>query len=298
MEKFKKIVIVGVGLIGGSLALALKRADAVEEIVGAGRTIKNLEKAVQLNVIDRISENLQQEVKDAEIVVVATPVLVTDAIFKVIATADFQNTIITDVGSVKSTIVESAEKRFGSSYDLFIGGHPIAGREHSGVEAADVSLYDGKRTILTPTSNTNPIAIEKVRKMWQSAGSNVSEMNVRQHDDILATSSHLPHLIAFGLVHYIANHAKKHDCFALAASGFYDFTRIASSDPKMWSDISVANSIEISNELEGYIQELQTITQMIAKKDGASLKEIFATAKVERDHHLTRALTNQSFINL
>lgn len=286
MFQLNKLLIIGVGLIGGSLALALRNAGAVREIVGAGRTLESLEKAVELGVIDRFTRNITEEVPGSDVVVVATPVLSFDATIQTIAQSNYHDSIVTDVGSVKKQIAESAERHFGTDYSGFIGAHPIAGAEHSGVSAAFADLFHGKRTILTPTDRTGDEAVETVRNMWITAGSVVSDMDVNLHDDLVAASSHLPHLVAFGLVHYIANHQSSRECFDLAASGFYDFTRIASSDATMWHDISMANSEAIARELEGYINELSAILRSVTNRDGATLEEILTTAKSTRDRNL------------
>ncbi len=288
MFQLNKLLIIGVGLIGGSLALALRKAEAVREIVGAGRTLESLEKAVELGVIDRFTRNIQEEVPGSDVVVVATPVLSFDATIQTIAQSNYHDSIVTDVGSVKKQIAESAERHFGTDYSGFIGAHPIAGAEHSGVSAAFADLFHGKRTILTPTDRTGDEAVETVRNMWIAAGSVVSDMDVNLHDDLVAASSHLPHLIAFGLVHYIANHQRNRECFDLAASGFYDFTRIASSDATMWHDISMANSEAIARELEGYINELSAILRSVTNRDGATLEDILNTAKSTRDRNLAQ----------
>ena len=225
--------------------MALRRAGVVNEIVGAGRNEVNLKKAIELDVIDRYSLNFAEEVSGSDVVVVATPVLAMNSIFELIATTDYRDTIITDVGSVKKQILQFAEMHLDSSYNRFVPAHPIAGREHSGVEAARVDLFERKRTLVTPTENTNSDAVETVKNMWLAAGSVVGSMDVAFHDTILSACSHLPHLAAFGLVHYIHDHEYRQECFDLAASGFYDFTRIASSDPVMWSDICSANAAPI-----------------------------------------------------
>ena len=239
------------------------------------------------SLIDSLG-TLQEEVPGSDVVVVATPVLSFDATIQIIAQSHYHDSIVTDVGSVKKHIVESAERHFSTNYSGFIGAHPIAGAEHSGVSAAFAELFDRKRTILTPTDRSGDEAVETVRNMWITAGSVVSDMDVNLHDDLVAASSHLPHLIAFGLVHYIANHQRNRECFELAASGFYDFTRIASSDATMWHDISMANSEAIARELEGYINELSVILRSVTNRDGAILEEILTTAKSTRDRNLAQ----------
>lgn len=286
--KIDKLLIIGVGLIGGSLALALRKAGVVGEVVGAGRSLENLEKAVQLNVIDRFTENFAEEVAGSDFIVLSTPVLTTDEVISRIAKEDYHDTFITDVGSVKGCIVQSAQQHFDPAYQGFVGAHPIAGREHSGVGAATDDLFIGKRTIITPTDRSSPEAVNQVKNLWLAAGSTVTEMDAFTHDDLISASSHLPHLVAFGLVNYIANHKRGRECFDLAASGFYDFTRIASSDSTMWRDISLANAEAIARELRGYIENLETIASEVSHGNGERLQEIMNVAKVSRDHYLAQ----------
>ncbi len=286
--EINKLLIIGVGLIGGSLALALRKAGVVGEIVGAGRRVANLDKAVELGVIDRYTLNFADEVDSSDMIVVATPVLSIDSIFEKLASCDYRNAIITDVGSVKALILQSAERHFDPDYSGFVPAHPIAGTEHSGVEAAFSDLFVNRRTIITPTDRANPKSVEKVRNMWQATGSTIHEMSVSDHDEILAASSHLPHLAAFGLVHYIANHDRNQACFELAASGFHDFTRIASSDPIMWRDICASNRDSVIRELNGYIAELQTISQRLSDNNVDKIQMTFTDAKAARDQFLSR----------
>ena len=288
MNQINKLLIVGVGLIGGSLALALRRAGVVNEIVGAGRNEVNLKKAIELDVIDRYSLNFAEEVSGSDVIVVATPVLAMNSIFEMIAATDYRDTIITDVGSVKKQILQFAERHLDPSYTGFVPAHPIAGTEHSGVEAARVDLFDKKRTLVTPTENTSSEAVDVVTNMWVAAGSVVGTMDVAFHDTILSACSHLPHLAAFGLVHYIHDHDNRQECFDLAASGFYDFTRIASSDPVMWSDICSANAGPILQELNGYIAKLQAISNSLSTGNIDDVQAIFQDAKSSRDYHFSR----------
>ena len=275
-------------MIGGSLALALRNNDKVGEIVGSSRSVANLKQAVELGALDRYVENFESEIATSDIVIVATPVLATDSIFERIAKQPYHNAIVTDVGSVKREILNFARQHFSAEFTGFVGAHPIAGLENSGVAAAQSDLFKGKRTIITPTKRSCPNAVEKVRAMWTSVGATVSEMDCELHDHLVSASSHLPHLIAFGLVHYIANHQRSQECFDLAASGFYDFTRIASSDPVMWRDIGLTNADAIATELRGYIAELESIVKTIECNDGAGLQKIMNSAKSARDKHLAR----------
>ncbi len=286
--KIEQLLIIGVGLIGGSFALALRESGAVKTIVGAGRSVANLEKAIEMGVIDRYTQNFPAEVAASDVVFVSTPVLSTDAVFRTLAQADYHNTVITDAGSVKHCVVQAAQNHFSADYRGFVAAHPIAGREHSGVGAATADLYQKKRTIITPSRQSGTDAIDLVTQLWSATGAVVSELDAMAHDQLVSASSHLPHLVAFGLVNYIANHAKGEECFDLAASGFYDFTRIASSDPTMWRDISLANADAIVAELQGYIESLETIRMQISQGDGEQLQDILNVAKASRDHYLAK----------
>ncbi len=286
MSRCRKVVIYGVGLIGGSLAAALKENQFADEIVGAGRTPANLHKALELGCIDRAASEFEAELADADIVVAATPVMAVKNVFEAIANTGANHCIVTDAASVKGRVVEFAEAAFGADFPNFVPAHPIAGREHSGVTAAVASLYQGKRTILTPLPHTDPEAVERVTNMWQAAGSAVTQMTVANHDDLLAASSHLPHLVAFALVSYIAGHSRSQECFDLAASGFYDFTRIASSDPVMWHDICMTNSTAVADELEGYVRQLESLIEMVRERQSHHLMSALESAKAARDTNL------------
>ena len=283
-----RLLVIGVGLIGGSFAIALRNAGVVGEIVGAGRSQENLERGVELGVIDRYVLDFSNEVGKSDVIFVSTPVLSTDFIFQKISLADYHGSVITDAGSVKGSIIQSAERHFDWGFQGFVAAHPIAGRENSGVTAATGDLYEGKRTIITPSRQSGEEATDLIRNLWLAAGSVVTEMNADTHDQLVSASSHLPHLVAFGLVNYIANHSRSAECFDLAASGFYDFTRIASSDPIMWRDISLLNSESIVRELMGYIDRLEILTSQIAQGDGAAIEDFMKVAKISRDHHLRK----------
>ena len=285
-----KLLVIGVGLIGGSLSLALKKADCVKEVVGVGRTIANLELAVELGVIDRFTHELEEEVADSDVIVVAVPVLSTDSVVERIASTNYWNAIVTDVGSVKQGVVESANRHFDPTYQNFVGGHPIAGREHSGVTAAVSDLFVNHRTVLTPGPNTAAGAVSTIRRMWEATGSVVVEMDSATHDEILSAASHLPHVLAYLLVDYMKSHPSRQECFDLAAGGFYDFTRIASSDPIMWRDICLANSKNILEQLQGYSNSLADLSAKIADGNPSELQDLFLSAKKARDESLAKWL--------
>jgi prephenate dehydrogenase len=279
----KQLTIIGVGLIGGSLARALKRAGAVGEIVGSGRDAAHLQRAQALGVIDRVETDMAAAVKGADIVLVAAPVGAMESIFSVIAPSLSADTILTDAGSTKASVVEAARAAFGELPPNFVPGHPIAGTEKSGVEASFAELYDGRRVILTPTENSAPAAVKAVREMWQQAGAEVVETTVEHHDEVLAATSHLPHLLAFSLVDTLATMDAKQEIFEYAAGGFRDFTRIASSDPLMWHDICVHNEPALLKMLERFEADLDKLRQAIAENDSDYLLQVFTRAKNARD---------------
>jgi len=279
----QRLTIIGVGLIGGSLARALKSAGAVKEVVGVGQSIQHLQRARELGVIDRADVDLGASVKGADIVVVAVPVGAMETVFKTIAPHLSDSTVLTDVGSTKGSVVDAAQKVFGQLPENFIPGHPIAGTEKSGVEASFAELFKDRRVILTPTDHSNKNAIAKVREMWQKAGAIVTETSVTHHDEVLAATSHLPHLLAFALVDTLATMDDKQEIFDYAAGGFRDFTRIASSDPVMWHDICVHNEPAILKILDRFETDLTKLREAIASNDGEYILKIFNRAKMARD---------------
>lgn len=277
------VCIIGTGLIGGSLALAIRQAGFCKEIVGAGRTEETLVKAVELGVIDRYDTSISNAAEDADIVVVCVPLGSMHAVFEQINAAEIENTIITDAGSAKQSVIDDAEFVFGAGFRNFVPGHPIAGTEQSGVSAAFPELYQNRRVILTPTENTSVDALDKVRAMWQSAGAEVETMSPEHHDLVLAGTSHLPHLLAFGLVDCLNNLEDVDEIFRFAAGGFRDFTRIASSDPVMWRDICLSNRDEVMVMMRRYSVEMEKMYKALEAGDGEKLREIFERAKKARD---------------
>ena len=278
-----KLAILGVGLIGGSLARALRDAGHVREIVGYGRGLANLQRAVELGVVDRIETSLGAAVRDADMVVLATPVGSMPEMLTGIAPYLAANAVVTDVGSVKGTVAAAARAALGAGVARFVPGHPIAGTERSGVDASFASLYVGRRVVVTPLAENRPEAVSRVRAMWEAAGADVVIMSVEHHDEVLAATSHLPHLLAYALVDMLARLDDKREIFSFAAGGFRDFTRIASSDPTMWRDISVANQTAIAHMLRMYRDELDRLIDAVERGDGNGLQEVFARAKAARD---------------
>lgn len=282
-----KVLIFGVGLIGGSLALALKKAEVASHIVGIGRNQDSLKTAILLGVIDEAQTDIAQAMHGADIVVIATPVAQTPEILAAIAPHIKADTIITDAGSTKSDIagyVANAAQNFTPALlSQFVGGHPIAGAEKSGVSAANADLFFGKNVVLTPNEQTSKQSLSKVRALWEATGANVSEMSAEAHDQIFAAVSHLPHLLAFALVDDLANRKNSQQLFDFAASGFRDFTRIAGSSPEMWRDISLANREALLSELEAYQSELKLLKKLLKNKDGAGLEALFERASNVRN---------------
>lgn len=279
----KKLVIFGVGLIGGSVALALKKADMRTHIVGVGRNQDALKTALNLDVIDEASSDVASALQDADLVLIATPVAQTPTILAAMKPYLTAHTVITDAGSTKSDVLAYAADVLGAQSSQFIGGHPIAGAEKSGVTAAMADLYINKNVVLTPAENTSEYAINLAQTLWQSCGAKVSQMTAETHDSIFAAVSHLPHLLAFALVDDIASRPNAAQLFGFAASGFRDFTRIAGSSPEMWRDISLANKHALLNELNAYEAELSTLKNLLANDDAAGLQALFERASVARN---------------
>lgn len=278
-----RLTIVGVGLIGGSLALALKEAGAVGEVVGCGRGKPNLEKALELGVVDRYSRDPVAAVAGADVVFLATPVQTLAEVTRQLMPGLKPGAIITDGGSVKGEVARAIEPLLPAGIH-FVPGHPIAGTEKSGAEAAFATLYRGKRCILTPTAMTVPAALELIEKMWQLAGSEVVRMSLEKHDKILAAISHLPHMVAYSLVNAVGSYDHyEENILEYSAGGFRDFTRIASSDPTMWRDIALTNRealLEMMGQFESFFTELK---EDIARGNGDKLFEFFMRSKQLRD---------------
>jgi prephenate dehydrogenase len=281
---FRKVVIFGVGLIGGSFALALRRANAVGEIVGFGRSAATLKQARQFGLIDRIGDDVAREVRDADLILLATPVAQMAEIFARIAPHLGANTLITDGGSTKADVVEAARQQLGAKIAQFIPAHPVAGAELSGPAAALAELYQGKKVVLTPLPENLPADIARVRAAWEACGAQVSELTPERHDEVFAAVSHLPHLLAFTLVHDLAQRDDRELLLSFAASGFRDFTRIAASSPEMWRDISLANRDALLGEIEQYAAELYKLHQALQQRDAAKLEEIFSLAQKVRSN--------------
>jgi prephenate dehydrogenase len=279
----KHLAIIGVGLIGGSLALALKKAGLVEQVTGYSRSQAAREEALALGIIDKTAESLAEAVADADMVFVAVPMGAMQAVFEQLAPHLKPQTIVTDGGSAKQQVIDAARQALGNKFDYFVPGHPIAGTEKSGPSAAFAELYQQHRVVLTPVAETNKSALEQVRHMWQQAGADVFEMEVEHHDVVLAATSHLPHVLAFNLVGMLAQREDCDEVLRYAAGGFRDFSRIASSDAVMWRDICLGNRGAILELLQQYRSGLDKIEQAIRQDDGDYLIDIFGRAKKARD---------------
>jgi prephenate dehydrogenase len=279
----ERLCVIGVGLIGGSLARALRAAGAVREIVGTSRNAAHLQRAVDLGVIDRFDTDPARAVQGADMVFVSVPLGAMGSVFAAIGNALAANAVVTDGGSAKSSVVAAIRDAVGKIPSWFVPGHPIAGTEQSGVEASFAELYRGRRVILTPLAETDRQAVGRVRAMWEAAGAVVNEMDVVHHDEVLAATSHLPHVLAFALVESLARMSEQREIFEYAAGGFRDFTRIASSDPVMWRDICLANRDAILAMIDRFEQDIAGLAEAIRGRDGERLLAIFADAKAARD---------------
>ena len=278
----EKVVIFGVGLIGGSFALALRKAKAVGEVVGFGRSAASLEQARQLGIIDRIGSDIALEIADADLILLATPVGQMAELMARIAPHLGVHTLVTDGGSTKSDVVAAARANMGGKIAQFVPAHPVAGAEKSGAAAAMADLYQGKKVVLTPLPENSTASVARVRKAWELCGAMVSELTAQQHDEVFAAVSHLPHLLSFALVHDLAQRDNRDVLLSFAASGFRDFTRIAASSPEMWRDICLANRDALMRELQQYAAELYVLHQALENNDAAKLEEIFSLAREVR----------------
>ena len=280
---FKKVVVCGVGLIGGSFALALKATGAAGQVVGLGRTRAPLEEALRLGVVDRIEASWPEALRGADLVLLGMPVGQMAPVMAVLAPHLEPGTLVTDGGSTKTDVVAAARAAFGARIGQFVPGHPIAGAEKSGVAAARGDLYRDRRVVLTPVPENAPASVARVRAAWEICGARVSILAPEEHDRVFAAVSHLPHLLAFALVHDLAGRPNSDQLFGFAAGGFRDFTRIASSHPEMWRDICLANRAALLGELDAYMTELLQTRVLLAAGDSAGLETMFASARARRD---------------
>jgi prephenate dehydrogenase len=279
---FRKIAVFGIGLIGGSFALALKRAGMVAHVTGVGRSPATLERARELGLIDSAATSAAEALDGADLVLIAAPVAQTEAILSSIKPHLQPQTLVTDAGSTKSDVVAAARKALGEKIGQFIPGHPIAGREQNGPDAALADLYVNKKTVLTPLLENTEEAVERVAAAWKHCGAVIHRLTPEQHDSVFASVSHLPHLLAYALVDDIANKPHADLLFQYAASGFRDFTRIAGSSPEMWRDISLANRNALLRELDSYMLGLRRLRELLDAGDSAGLEGIYSNAQRAR----------------
>lgn len=281
---FEKVAIIGVGLIGGSIARELKRHGLCRSITGCARREETLRKAVDLGVIDDCSRDPRTAVAGADLALLATPLSTTEPLLRQLAAGLKPDCIVTDAGSAKVVVAAAARAALSPErLRRFVPGHPIAGTEKSGVEASFLGLFEGRMTILTPLAETAPEATAAVAALWRGVGAAVVELSPERHDQVLAATSHLPHLLAYALMDCLARREDREEFFACAAGGFGDFTRIASSDPVMWRDICLANGPALLEALEDFDQALRELRQAVAAGDGPRLEALFARAKQARD---------------
>jgi prephenate dehydrogenase len=289
VKKIDKLVVCGVGLIGGSVALALRQAGLVNRIVGVGRRPEPLAMAKQLGVIDEVSTDWAEALDGADFVLLAMPVGQMDAVAAAIAPHLSPDTIVTDAGSTKRDVIEAIYRHLAPNLANVVPAHPIAGAEKSGPSAARADLYRGRKVVLTPLPENSPVAIARVREVWAVCGAVLHEMSPQEHDRVFAAVSHLPHLLAFGLVHELAGRANAEQLFSYAASGFRDFTRVAGSHPEMWRDICVANRHSLLAELDAYLSELAWLRALLVAGDGPTLEKVFDEASRARNEWADKA---------
>ncbi len=280
------LAIIGPGLIGGSLSLALKQAGAVREVLGVGRNPARLTVARELGLIDRAVD--WAEAGQADCILLALPVGDTAAVLKSLAPHLKAGAIVTDAGSTKVNVIVAARAALGARVADFVPGHPIAGSEQSGPGAARADLYQGKKVVLTPQADTRAAALATVQALWEAAGAQVEMLEPDLHDRVFAAVSHLPHLAAFALVDELAQRADGDTFFRFAASGFRDFTRIAGSSPEMWRDIALANREALLTELDAYLTALQSLRGAVAGEDADALLTLFSRARNARENWMKK----------
>jgi prephenate dehydrogenase len=285
---FQRVVVIGVGLIGGSFALALKQAKACNQVVGVGRNPANLKLALDRGLIDSAQSDPARAAEGADLVLVASPVGQFPKIFAAVAGALKPGAILTDAGSTKRDVVKAARAALKKKIGQFVPAHPIAGAEKSGAAAANAELFRGRRVVITPLKENAAEAVEKVTQAWSSCGARCSQMSPDQHDSVFAAVSHLPHFLAYALVHEFNGRKNANELFSFAAGGFRDFTRIASSHPEMWRDICVANADRLGAELASYTKKLASMKKLLTRRDGKALEKLFDEARDAREGWLQK----------
>jgi len=281
---FEQLGLIGCGLMGGSFAMAMKRAGLVKRVVGYSKSPSTTERARQMGVIDVEAPSALLAVSGADVVLLAVPVAATEATFKAIRHLVTANMLVMDVGSTKRDVVDAARRVLREHVGSFVPAHPIAGKEVSGVEHADADLYNGRQVILTPIEKTQPMHLKRARELWEGLGCHVQEMAPEAHDAAFAAVSHLPHLLAFALMHGIIHQGQGKEILGLGGPGFKDFTRIAASDPKMWRDILLANRHELVEQAKIFQRSMMNMLQMAEEGNGEKLEEMIAEASLVRSH--------------
>ncbi len=291
---YRRLVILGLGLMGGSLAMGLRSRGQVEQVVAWGRSEPSLKRGLELGCIDRYTLDLAEALGGGDMVVIATPTLIAERVMDRLPGLLEPSCVVTDVASVKGNLLRRARELWGQEPSNLVLGHPIAGSEESGVDAARANLFEQHRVILTPTEHTDPEALAAVEQMWQAVGAEVVQMDVARHDQVLAATSHLPHILAYSLVDLLARQDRQQDIFRFAAGGFRDFTRIASSDPQMWHDISLANREALLGMIDQFAGQLQQLRQAIADQDSEQIMGLYTNAKHARDQFAELLQARQS----
>ncbi|MBM5570689.1 MULTISPECIES: prephenate dehydrogenase [Deefgea] len=282
MQSVERLVLLGTGLISGSFALALKRARLVKQVVGVGRSIENLTRALELGVVDAYLTDAAAAVRGADLVLLGTPVGQMGRLMQQIAPHLSPNCVVTDGGSTKQDVCALFREHLPQQLASCVPGHPIAGSDLSGASAAQFGLYEGRRVVLTPLSENNVEAIERVRQLWQACGATVYEMSAEQHDGIFSAVSHAPHLLSFAYMNSVLDRYNAKQCLDFAASGFRDFTRIAGSHPDMWRDIALANRSAVLSDLKANIAQLNHLVQLIEQDQALALTEYIQRASQAR----------------
>jgi prephenate dehydrogenase len=285
---FERVAVIGVGLIGGSFALALKQAKACKHVAGVGRSAANLKLALERGIIDSIEGDPARAAEDADLIFISAPVGQFGTIFQKIGDSLKPGAILTDAGSTKRDVIEAARQALKKKAAQFVPAHPIAGAEKSGAAAASAELFRGKRVVITPLAENSEEAVDKVNQAWSTCGARTSRMTPEQHDAVFAAVSHLPHLLAYALVHDVSSRKNAAELFAFAAGGFRDFTRIASSHPEMWRDIAIANADQLGAELTRFGKKLAAMKKLLAARDEKALEKLFAEARSARDDWLSK----------
>ena len=283
----KRLTVVGLGLIGGSFARGLRASGLCGEVVGCDPDPQTRRMAIPLGVVDRVTDNLAEAVQGADVIMLAVPVLAMEEVLSTLASLHLGQAVLTDAGSTKGAVVEAVEKAFGAIPATFVPGHPIAGSEKSGIEATRADLFSRHKVILTPLEHTSKQALELVSSLWRALGGDVEYMALADHDEVLAATSHLPHLLAFSLVDTLAARSENLDIFRYAAGGFRDFTRIAASDPVMWRDVFLANRDAVLRSLDAFTKDLSRLRAAVEERDANTLLGVFTRAKSAREHFST-----------